>query len=119
MVFDELVPWLREQIAAERDRDGRVQRRAPQLYQAWQPNNPYAWDEQADDVRDEYLHAAELLVDQEMPAVLAQCAAYEAILDRAEQLGPGTDSHRGLRYAVQAVGLAHQHLPGYRQEWRP
>lgn len=61
--------------------------------------------------------------------VLAICEAHTAILVRYEraraagQRGPSTEWERAqveaLEFAVEAVGLAYQHRPGYRDEWRP
>jgi len=44
--------------------------------------------------------------------VLAQCEAHEMVLRLAETVYVGYA-------AVRAVGLAYQHNPGYREEWKP
>jgi hypothetical protein len=83
---------------------------------------------------------AEHIVRHDPQAVLAQCAAHTAILDAVERylIGhPGPCTNEGVEhdascdlhtewnktalkpYAAQLVGLAYQHCPDYRQEWRP
>lgn len=132
--LDDLATWLREQIAAEQDRDRRIQRRARELYRAWHPSNPYTFNDQADDIRDEYLHAAELFVAQEMPAVLAQCDAHSRLVDYYERMCGLWESvsedekERDYRIMTQQLGdagfilrqlaVAYQHCSGFRGEWR-
>jgi hypothetical protein len=104
----DLMAWLREQIAE-------VQRRAEREQAA-----TYA--------------AACLDANHDPRDVIAQCEAHTAILDlygvvsdpanadRTDDRGVLLShpiARRRMRDAVRAVGLAYQHRPGYREEWRP
>ncbi|ANZ35240.1 hypothetical protein BBK82_03280 [Lentzea guizhouensis] len=143
--LDELVVWLREQIAedrriAEESCDG-----------PWHVNDAgYAeaiygadgtcvigggrWGGEAPvfDSTEDALH----IVRHDPRVVLAQCAAHEALLDEHWDVNEGDcatcvtgkwgyPTHGGSspqRYpckTIRIVALAYQHRPGYREEWRP
>jgi hypothetical protein len=103
----DLVPWLREQIAETRTwaRDA--------LDRLWIAEESYLLDENGAEVaRFEIKADAAHAALNDPSAVLAQCEAHELILNLAETVYVGF-------HAVTALGLAYQHRPGYREEWRP
>lgn len=133
--MDDLIPWLLEQVAIDAGRDRRVTPLAKAMYKAWQPSNPYRFDDQAADVRAEYMHAAAVVVDEQMPGVLAECEAKRRIIQlyqnavAAQRAGSVSDYNRIQdKAAVDVLGEAVQELavpyaamgrPGYREDWRP
>lgn len=135
----DLANWLLACIADDEDRDRRIVKLARAMYAAFQPNNPYTFDEQAVDVRVEYQHAAGVIVDRDMPIVLAECDAKRQIVadhssphtvgdgwcveeggkcthvgeDRCDRCGQ--EPCRTLRLLALPLSVR----PGYREEWRP
>lgn len=99
---DDLVTWLREQIAWTLD--------YARKNAARRPINP--------------------MRSHEMRDLIARCEAELAILDEHEardkdadlMLGPNTLRQRewsGLRLAIRLLGSGYQFRPGYREEWKP
>lgn len=137
--MDVLAVWLLERIAEGADRDCRVDRLARAMYEAWQSNNPYPFDEQAQDVRTEYLEVAEVIVDREMPGVLAECEAKRRVIkmhaDDQEHYCPSEDAgseyynymngwaeekdHLQICPTLKLLALPFAGTPGYREEWAP
>lgn len=113
-VVDDLLPWLRAQIAAA-------------LELAERHDEYFKLDSDSWHTRSCGYGQGELLMDCdcEVPAaVLAQCEAHTAILDRWEHVHsePGISGPDLLNLAdemLAALALAYQHCPGYREEWRP
>lgn len=100
--MDDLVPWLRVRIAEDR-------LRADLLAE------DFTVTVEADDVVD----AVYTFANQR--AVLARCDSSTAVLDEYELFAPHDNGNElyWLKFAVLAAGLAYQHHPGYREEWRP
>lgn len=130
--MDDLVTWLREQIAEDRRIAGDLPADGVPTHDSRMLTIP--------------VETGVLWPDRWNPvAVLAQCDAHEAILDAVQR---GLDGHDGPcvnyigqdpadysrydscerhidwakttlpPYAAQLVGLAYQHHPGFRAEWR-
>jgi hypothetical protein len=136
-VQTELSSWLLNCIDQDADRERRIQQRAREMYAAWQPNNPYSFDEQQADVRDEYLHAASVIVDREMPRVLVECDTKRRIIElhAADADGdcrtcvtPGTRANEFPEWWVpetvpcptlRLMALPMADRDGYRGEWAP
>lgn len=135
---DELLPWLRDQIAAaaERTRTGYPFNNG-KVHDAegwWVEPNGEAWHTSTCGWR-----VGEGLDNEctcPVPAaVLAQCEAHTRILDEYEtvrehwtidKLKGELDLDSGLvvdfarlTQMARFVALAYQHNPGYREEWRP
>lgn len=125
---DELVPWLREQIAADRRVASEVSSRATQLQPGEADVGLYVID-------DDYRHNQISISGDE---VLARCTAYERVLDFAEGMALPNDALGALpdqiqllvpqlkamgdvaaSHLVALVALAFEHRPDYREEWRP
>lgn len=124
---DNLADWLLERIADDADRDRRVDHLARAMYGAFQDHNPYPFDEQREDVRTEYLDAAKVIVDREMPSVLVECEAKRRIINELARPEPhpveGVGWDGGWYAAAEAVlrllALPYADSPGYRAEWAP
>lgn len=110
--MDDLVQWLREQIA-ERLRMAREHARV--LAEADRRTGPAT--------NDQAIAVAAFMYGYNPKDEIAQCDAHTAILDRYEHERQRFDSEllrlEALEDAVRAAGLAYQHRPGYREEWRP
>src|SRR5687767_7827181 len=99
------------------------------MYSAWQPSNPYSFAEQADDVRDEYIRAATVAIDEQMPGVLADCEAKRELIDRFVAMEKdvlyltGRESimseYRRIILPLMAESYAKLGRPGYQESWRP
>jgi hypothetical protein len=132
---DDLIAWLKLQVKMDGERTGRILGLAESMYSAWQPSNPYSFADQADDVRDEYIHAATVAIDEQMPGVLAECDAKRKVIKLYENAlaahRRGSISERNnvqdeaavdvLGAAVQAYGEMYAKLgrPGHQESWRP
>jgi uncharacterized protein DUF6221 len=135
---DDLLPWLRARIAAEQARAGEdllfAENAAGGTWMAHEggPLNAsylhvngaeaamfHGWNH-----RKNVQLAARFnpdVVAERANAVLAQCEAHTAILDRYEHVVrwiPASAAVAVLRDVVLMVGLAYQRQPGYREEWR-
>lgn len=119
--MDELVTWLRQQIQWTRST-------ANDAATDW-ASGPDG-DEMALEVSSILVGAHLVLNDPR--AMLAQCESHTAILDlwhgtkTAVEAADGTVLASAARVrlgaydrAVKALGLAYQHRPGYREEWKP
>lgn len=107
MTRAELVPWLREQIAAE----GKM---AEEVIDTWAVVSGYP------SIRTAVLHFAN------RDAVVARCQAHTAILDLVDMVydDEGDPIHLGgygeaWWDVVTRMGLMYHRFPGYRDEWRP
>lgn len=110
--MDELVLWLREQIAETRVL-------AELVRDTWAVESGY----------EKIRSAVKQVANRE--SVLAQCDAHEAILDRVVPLvtdledkvdsewGSGDPYEGADEVLLKTLALAYQHRPGYCQEWRP
>lgn len=118
--MDDLVTWLREQIAVTKT----WAREA--LDRPWLAEDNYVLDENGGEVaRFEIKADARHAALNEPRAVLAQCEANTALLDSyAEHLAlpEYTPYVKGRRdkalHDIRLLALAYQHRPGYREEWR-
>lgn len=100
---DELLPWLRAQIADAREQADSRHTLACNLVLgsiSGNHNDP---------------------CDCGWPAaVLAQCEAHTALLDLAHLVLGADQRNDLLRYQMlRGIALAYRHNPGYREEWRP
>lgn len=131
---DELVSWLREQVAAVRQTacDAIVRKTGGDEWGVGEDRIPnWRTDEQDTEVigggkpivQCNYEYGGPLIAahiaEHDPAAVIAMCDAHTTILDRLQKLGSGNDSHRGLLYATRAIALGYRHRPGYREEWKP
>lgn len=111
----DLVAWLREQIAEDR----RVIERNTGddgLARGYPDYRTYVDDDTR--AADDYI---ECFGPKRM---LAQCDAHTSLVDRCVRLRDvhTSDDFTAYRFAkevMQTLGLAYQHRPGYREEWRP
>jgi hypothetical protein len=109
---DDLVQWLREQIADTRYDAERGYLHSPLEHPAGSP----APGETIDPMRLSVVR----LPPTVQPIILAQCDAHDAILDLIVLvLGADRRMDAVRHQMLQALGLAYQHHPGYRDEWRP
>lgn len=145
--MDELVTWLREQIAQVRQiaKDGIVRKSHGDEWGVGE-GRILSWsnrDEQDTEVigggkpivQCNYEYGGPMIAahiaEHDPRAVLAQCDAHEAILngyaklvadDAATRYGDPDARSAFCAYeevVLPALALAYQHRPGYREEWRP
>lgn len=145
--MDELVAWLRKQIAEDEQlaRDAVVRKAGGDAWEIAE-QRPYRWGQDEEDTEvigggkpiitcnyeyGGYLLAAHI-VRHDPRAVLAQCEAHGALVDAvagdikaATGLVPADEFGERLVTEFRAVAvlrllaLTYQHRPGYREEWRP
>jgi hypothetical protein len=134
---DDLLPWLRAQIAET----GRIAQAAKTNLAAWAPGLP-PWESAR--YLGKFASYFDTFVARLDPdAALAQCEAHTAILDAHPCMTDEDDGTQQCGVCVQpggigcnewpeewrtqpwpcptvrALALAYQHCPGYREEWRP
>lgn len=138
--MDDLLPWLRATIAAEKaraDEDLRFAENATggtwAVHEGGFRNASHLHVNGAEAAMFNGWNHRENLelvvrfnpnaVAERARAVLAQCEAHTRILDRYEHvvrwLTPDGSAVAVLRDVVHLVALAYQYCPGYRPEWKP
>jgi hypothetical protein len=139
--LDELVPWLREQIAAVREtaRNAIVRKSSGDVWGV-EEDPPYRWGQDFKDtevigggkpiVQCNYEYGGPMIAahiaEHDPRTVLAQCEAHEKIVGLVD-LSFNDDGEPiflggyGEAYwdVVRIIALAYQHRPGYRKEWMP
>ena len=131
---DDLVQWLREQITGDRRLANAAHSRISKGTEQWTADGMQVRDASRDKhliVKHSWPNEIDHIVRHDPRAVLAQCDAHERLLnlllgmnDEAEQIGRvapelGAAYRERFERGVQLLALAHEHRPGYREEWRP